>query len=158
MHECVYHVQAKDGFQFLCVDGRFSKKFSHIYEGVKFWRIATDKANGGENTSRSDGRSSAASSYVQVLADKILANCASFAKILLHLSNIFPYMVLDYAHKQTQTHTHIHRYTHAHTFTETVRLTHHTHTHRQTYTHTDSYRKLQTQTHTIILIALTFLQ
>ena len=30
MHECAYHVQAKDGFQFLCVNGRFSKKHSHI--------------------------------------------------------------------------------------------------------------------------------
>ena len=25
VHECAYHVQAKDGFQFLCVNGRFSK-------------------------------------------------------------------------------------------------------------------------------------
>ena len=25
MLECAYHVQAKDGFQFLCVNGRFSK-------------------------------------------------------------------------------------------------------------------------------------
>ena len=31
MHECVHHVQAKDGFQFLCVDGRFSKIQSHIH-------------------------------------------------------------------------------------------------------------------------------
>ena len=33
VHECVYHVtsymQAKDGFEFLCVDGRFPK-YSHI--------------------------------------------------------------------------------------------------------------------------------
>ena len=25
-----YHVQAKDGFQFLCLNGRFSKIWSHI--------------------------------------------------------------------------------------------------------------------------------
>ena len=31
VHECAYHVQAKDGFQFLCVNGRFSKIRSHIY-------------------------------------------------------------------------------------------------------------------------------
>ena len=30
VHECGYHVQAKDGFQFLCVNGRFSKIRSHI--------------------------------------------------------------------------------------------------------------------------------
>ena len=30
VHECVYHVQAKDGFQFLYVDGQFSKIQSHI--------------------------------------------------------------------------------------------------------------------------------
>ena len=30
MHECVYHVQGKDGFQYLCVDGQFSKIQSHI--------------------------------------------------------------------------------------------------------------------------------
>ena len=30
VHECVYHVQAKDGFQFLCVDNRFSKIQSHL--------------------------------------------------------------------------------------------------------------------------------
>ena len=30
VHECAYHVQAKDGFQFLCVNGRFSKIRSHI--------------------------------------------------------------------------------------------------------------------------------
>ena len=31
VHECAYHVQAKDGFQFLCLNGRFSKIRSHIY-------------------------------------------------------------------------------------------------------------------------------
>ena len=25
VHECVYHVQVKDAFQFLCVDDQFSK-------------------------------------------------------------------------------------------------------------------------------------
>ena len=30
MHECVYHVQAKDGSQFLCVNGQFSKIQSQI--------------------------------------------------------------------------------------------------------------------------------
>ena len=30
VHECVYHVQGRDGFQFLCVSGRFSKIQSHI--------------------------------------------------------------------------------------------------------------------------------
>ena len=30
MHECAYHIQAKDGFQFLCVNGWFSKILSHI--------------------------------------------------------------------------------------------------------------------------------
>ena len=30
VHECAYHVQAKDGFQFLCLNGRFSKIRSHI--------------------------------------------------------------------------------------------------------------------------------
>ena len=30
VHECVCHVQAKDGFQFLCVDGQLSKIQSHI--------------------------------------------------------------------------------------------------------------------------------
>ena len=27
---CVYHVQAKDGFQFLSIDGQFSKIQSHM--------------------------------------------------------------------------------------------------------------------------------
>ena len=31
VHECAYHVQAKDEFQFLCLYGRFSKIRSHIY-------------------------------------------------------------------------------------------------------------------------------
>ena len=31
VHECAYHVQAKDGFQFLCVNGRFSKIRSHMW-------------------------------------------------------------------------------------------------------------------------------
>ena len=31
VHECAYHVQAKDGFQFLCLYGRFSKIRSHTY-------------------------------------------------------------------------------------------------------------------------------
>ena len=30
VRECAYHVQAKDGFQFLCLYGRFSKIRSHI--------------------------------------------------------------------------------------------------------------------------------
>ena len=30
VHECAYHVQAKDGFQFLCLYGRFSKIRSHM--------------------------------------------------------------------------------------------------------------------------------
>ena len=30
VHECAYHVQAKHGFQFLCINGRFSKIQSHI--------------------------------------------------------------------------------------------------------------------------------
>ena len=30
VHECAYHVQAKNGFQFLCLHGRFSKIWSHI--------------------------------------------------------------------------------------------------------------------------------
>ena len=36
VHECAYHVQAKDGFQFLCVNGRFSKIRSHISCMPKF--------------------------------------------------------------------------------------------------------------------------
>ena len=31
VHECAYHVKAKDGFLFLCLNGRFSKIWSHIY-------------------------------------------------------------------------------------------------------------------------------
>ena len=34
VHECGYHVQAKDGFQFLCVNGRFSKIRSHFVSGL----------------------------------------------------------------------------------------------------------------------------
>ena len=30
VHECAYHIQAKDGFQFLSLNGRFSKIRSHI--------------------------------------------------------------------------------------------------------------------------------
>ena len=30
VHECAYHVQAKDGFQLLCLNGRFSKIRSHL--------------------------------------------------------------------------------------------------------------------------------
>ena len=30
VHECAYHVLAKDGFQLLCLNGRFSKIRSHI--------------------------------------------------------------------------------------------------------------------------------
>ena len=30
VHECAYHVQAKDGFQLLCLNGRFSKIRSHF--------------------------------------------------------------------------------------------------------------------------------
>ena len=33
VHECAYHVQAKDGFQLLCLNGRFSKIRSQIYNG-----------------------------------------------------------------------------------------------------------------------------
>ena len=36
VHECGYHVQAKDGFQFLCVNGRFSKIRSQIYFPASF--------------------------------------------------------------------------------------------------------------------------
>ena len=32
VHECAYHVQAKDGFQFLCLNGRFSKIRSHFLQ------------------------------------------------------------------------------------------------------------------------------
>ena len=31
VHECAYHVQAKDGFQLLCLNGRFSKIRSQIF-------------------------------------------------------------------------------------------------------------------------------
>ena len=31
VHECAYHVQAKDGFQFLCLYGRFSKIWSQLF-------------------------------------------------------------------------------------------------------------------------------
>ena len=31
VHECAYRVQAKDGFQLLCLNGRFSKIRSHTY-------------------------------------------------------------------------------------------------------------------------------
>ena len=37
VHECAYHVQAKDGFQFLCLYGRFSKIRSHM-----LWRRHVD--------------------------------------------------------------------------------------------------------------------
>ena len=30
VHECAYHIQAKDGFQFLCLYGRFSKVRSQM--------------------------------------------------------------------------------------------------------------------------------
>ena len=30
VHECAYHVQAKDGFQLLCLNGQFSKIRSHL--------------------------------------------------------------------------------------------------------------------------------
>ena len=33
--ECAYHVQAKDGFQFLCVNGRFSKIWSQLLSLAK---------------------------------------------------------------------------------------------------------------------------
>ena len=32
VHECAYHVQAKDGFQLLCLNGRFSKIRSQLYK------------------------------------------------------------------------------------------------------------------------------
>ena len=35
VHECAYHVQAKDGFWFLCPNGRFSKIRSHIISIAK---------------------------------------------------------------------------------------------------------------------------
>ena len=35
VHECAYHVQAKDGFQLLCLNGRFSKIRSHIISHIK---------------------------------------------------------------------------------------------------------------------------
>ena len=31
VHECAYHVQAKDGFQLLCLNGWFSKIRSHLW-------------------------------------------------------------------------------------------------------------------------------
>ena len=34
VHECAYHIQAKDGFQFLCLNGRFSKH-SHMYTTIR---------------------------------------------------------------------------------------------------------------------------
>ena len=37
VHECAYHVQAKDGFQLLCLNGRFSKIRSHL---SKFYVVA----------------------------------------------------------------------------------------------------------------------
>ena len=30
VHECAYHVQAKDGFQFLCINGQFFKIQSQL--------------------------------------------------------------------------------------------------------------------------------
>ena len=38
VHECAYHVQAKDGFQLLCLNGRFSKIRSQIKWIVGFTR------------------------------------------------------------------------------------------------------------------------
>ena len=35
VHECAYHVQAKDGFQLLCLNGRFSKIRSHMHMMVE---------------------------------------------------------------------------------------------------------------------------
>ena len=37
VHECAYHVQAKDGFQFLCVNGRFSKIRSQMMLQLKYF-------------------------------------------------------------------------------------------------------------------------
>ena len=37
VHECAYHVQAKDGFKFLCLNGWFSKIRSHILLAIKFY-------------------------------------------------------------------------------------------------------------------------
>ena len=39
MHECAYHVQAKDGFQFLCVNGQFSKIRSHMCKDLFMWIV-----------------------------------------------------------------------------------------------------------------------
>ena len=39
VHECAYHVQAKDGFQFLCLYGRFSKIRSHILNEASYYSI-----------------------------------------------------------------------------------------------------------------------
>ena len=49
-------------------------------EGVKFWQIGADEANGEEYFGESDDRSSAVSRYLRVLVRKNLANCASFTK------------------------------------------------------------------------------
>ena len=34
VHECTCHVQAKDGFQFLYLNGRFSKIYGHNYKVI----------------------------------------------------------------------------------------------------------------------------
>ena len=49
-------------------------------EGVKFWQIGADEANGKEYFGESDDRSMVVSRYLQVLVRKNLANCASFTK------------------------------------------------------------------------------
>ena len=40
VHECAYHVQAKDGFQLLYLNGRFSKIRSHIWTLWSYYCIA----------------------------------------------------------------------------------------------------------------------
>ena len=48
VHECAYHVQAKDGFQFLCLYGRFSKIRSHLTIHKNGYNIVTHNTYIGE--------------------------------------------------------------------------------------------------------------
>ena len=45
VHECAYHVQAKDGFWFLGPNGRFSKIQSHIYIYIYIYIYITININ-----------------------------------------------------------------------------------------------------------------
>ena len=66
-------------------------------EGVKFWQIGADKANGEEYFGDTDDRSSAVSRYLRVLVRKNLANCASFTQ-KFSPSNIFPSTLIPTAY------------------------------------------------------------